>query len=364
MNQYDSTDDDYTPQYLVKPPPIPKTSRPEPKKIDNLIDYEHELFQLTLANFAPQEPANDLKHKPVRKIRMFENHDKSHNGNIENVSTVVTKLKSCDKIRVDHIKMNDPVHAELRASEHRLQLVRRGVPLNKVLYNENHQEYQVIEPPKRFKNIQNAVRKVPPKYSGIPQSRKIQFLYPTKPTPPDHVDLISKINMVDARRNKLKQLKQQSNEIQLRYYNEMLEYLNHCNERRIRASRQFFDDMADYGLERAEINSKRNAQRSRLRVMCKAEWWDDFMNEAVGDNITTRITPSEQSFLERLSRKPSFTISEFIDLVIEMEKREKRMKKKDRCREWLDWINERCQIIDKATLHHILEEKTGLRFTV
>lgn len=371
-------DNDFLPRYSVRPPKSVRNARSKKKKIDNLVDLERDLFDLTISKFAPAEPAQDMKHSPVRRIHVFE-HNNDQIGRIPNISNAAKNLSDFDRIRTSHLNINSDVHAELRASEHRLQLVKRGVPLAKVLINESHPKYEPFEPEKRFDGVNDAMRKMPSKYSGIPPSRKIQFLSQTSSKQIDRVDLVSKINIAGPQKNKLRKITNGTSKIQLQYHNEMIHHLNHVNERRLRSTRKFYDDIADYGYDVAQRKAKRAAQRSRLRVMCKAEWWEDFMrevtknkkpnssfddsydeNEENCDDAEMKITHAEEKFIERLARHPNFTMAEFIDIVREMDARQAKLKTNDRCRKWLDWINERCGIIDKMTLKLMIEEEKNI----
>ena len=365
----DDDSDEYKPHYSVRMSKTPKTAREEnPKKIDNL-------FELTLSRFAPAEPLSDPKHRPVRRVRIWEHHgagktNEASNG--ENIEHVVGKLQDCEHFRTDRLNSNKEFHNELRASEARLRLVKRGVPLYKALqepqlmtYNSARRPnkttlqksqsqavpplYTPVEPDRRFEGINDTMHKIPAKYTGIPPVRKVQFVYPVTSKQPERVDLVSKINLTDQARTRLKKAKQRSENIQLQYHNEMIEHLNHVNERRMRVAEQFFNDTAEQGLERAELNAKRSSQRSRLRTMCKVEWWEDFINFAFPDN---NISTKEEKFVERMARHPNLTTTEFIDLVREIGDDPRN----SRCREMLEWINKRCQIIDSVTLKLMLED--------
>ena len=368
--------DEYKPHYSVRMPKSVKNARSEsPKKIDNLVDLEHNLFELTLSRFAPAEPLSDPKHKPVRRVRIWDHHNAGNTAEDstgKNVNHVVGQLQDCEHFRTDRLNSNKEFHNELRASEARLRLVKRGVPLYKALqepslmtYNSARRPskkpfqksqsqvcppYTPVEPDKRFEGVNEAVHKIPAKYTGIPPVRKVQFVYPVTSKQPEHVDLVSKINLTDQARTRLKKTRQRSENLQLQYHNEMIEHLNHVNERRLRVADQFFNDVAEQGLQQAEINAKRSSQRGRLRTMCKVEWWEDFINFAFPDN---NITPKEEKFVERMARHPNLTTTEFIDLVREIGEDPKNT----RCREMLNWINERCQIIDSVTLKLMLEDK-------
>ena len=171
-------ENDFTPHYSVRPPKAVRIARSRKKKVDNIVDYERDLFDLTLSKFTPDEPAQDMKHSPVRRVRVFEHHE-DQTGKMPNITDNAKKLGDFDRIRTRHLNVNADVHSELLASEHRLQLVRRGIPLAKVLTNESHPKYETYDPDKRFDGVHDAMRKMPSKYSGIPPSRKIQFIYQT-----------------------------------------------------------------------------------------------------------------------------------------------------------------------------------------
>lgn len=367
--------DEYKPHYSVRMSKTAKTARAEsPKKIDNLVDLEHNLFELTLSRFAPAEPLSDPKHKPVRRVRIWDHHGagKTNEDSLgENVNHVVGKLQDCEHFRTDRLNSNKEFHNELRASEARLRLVKRGVPLYKALqepslmtYNSARRPtkktmqksqsqvcppYTPVEPDKRFDGVSDAMHKIPAKYTGIPPVRKVQFVYPVTSKQPERVDLVSKINLTDQARTRLKKARQRSENLQLQYHNEMIEHLNHVNERRLRQADKFFEDTAEQGLHQAEMNAKRSSQRSRLRTMSKVEWWEDFINFSFPNN---NISKREEKFIERMARHPNLSPSEFIDLVREIGDDPKNNK----CREMLDWINERCQIIDTVTLKLMLED--------
>ncbi|OHT01004.1 hypothetical protein TRFO_07664 [Tritrichomonas foetus] len=346
----ENNSDLYKAHYSVKPPK-PKKSKDagQPKKIDNLVDLEHNLFELTLSRFAPTEPTADPKHRPVRRVRVWDHHgDKSDTSFSPNVNHIVGKLHDCEHFRTEHMNSNKDFHAELRASEARLKLVKRGVPLYRILKSPT--VYTPIEPQRRFVGVNEVIHKIPAKYTGIPPVRKIQFVYPMSARQPDRVDLVSKINLSESAKTRLNRTKQRGENLQLQYHNEMVDYLNHVNERRVRAAEQFFDDMADQGIDHAQLKAKRSLQRSRLRVMCKVEWWEDFISYAFSEET---ISHREEKFIEKMARHPTLSPAEFIDLFREIEGNPK----SGRCLDWLNWINERCGVIDNVTLRLMLEDR-------
>jgi len=66
---------------------------------------------------------------------------------------------------------------------------------------------------------------------------------------------------------RLQQLVQKGNRFEVQYHNEFVEFLNHTNERRVRAAKAFYEDSVRFGLGRARLNAKRPGRRNRLRVM-------------------------------------------------------------------------------------------------
>lgn len=367
---------EYKAHYSIKMPKTPQSARTQaPKKIDDLVELEDNLFELTLSRFAPDELSADPKHRPVQRVRIWDHHGPQSNENSvsPNMHHIVGKLKDCEHFRTDRLNSNKEFHQEMRAAENRLKLVKRGVPLYRVLkdsqipsstYSSPRQAklnktksstvvppmYTPVEPNRRFDGVNEVMHKIPAKYTGIPPVRKIQFVYPVSSTQPEKVDLVSKINLTEVARTRLKRTKQRSENLQLQCHNEMIDHLNHVNERRLRAAEDFFNDTAEYGLEIAQINAKRSLQRSRLRTMCNVEWWDDFINFAFPTNV---VKKNEEKFVERMARHPNLSPAEFINLVREMDADPN----SGRCREMLDWINERSGIIDNVTLNLMLEDR-------
>ena len=352
MISHEDVDADlYKPHYSVHAPRTTRASEESSHEVPSLTDIHSDLFEYTMSKFAPSEPNQDAKHRAVRRVRVFDHHN-DHEENT-NIPHVVRQLKECETFKGRHLNKNKEFHSELKASELRLQLVKRGVSFNKLITEddtfreEQPCEYKVVEPTKRFEGVSEVIRKIPKKYSGVPPVRKIQFIYPVTARQTERVDLVARINLTDGPRARLKRIRQRSNDLHLMYHNEMIDHLNHTNERRSRAAQMFWDDMNKYGIERAQINAKRAASRSRLRYMCKAEWWQEFMSE----NVNGRISKFEEKFIERLARNPDITVSTLIKMIKEME----RNPNSGRCRQWLDWINEHVGIIDKQTLAIMLD---------
>jgi hypothetical protein len=195
---------------------------------------------------------------------------------------------------------------------------------------------------------------MPARGSSIPPVRQIQFVQPVYSKPPERVDFVSRINIAEPRRVKLKRIIQDSEKQELQFQNEMIQFLNHANERRVRASEKFFDDMSRYGLKRAQLNAKRAAQRSRLRVRCRTSWWDEFIAFA----FTERVGREEEKFIERIARKPNLTFKDYYELIRELENRPEG---NERCLELLKWINAKCHFADEEIIEILKADELRAR---
>jgi hypothetical protein len=173
---------------------------------------------------------------------------------------------------------------------------------------------------------------------------------PVYAKPPERVDFVSRINIAEPRKVKLKRLIQDSEKQELQFQNEMIEFLNHANERRLRASEKFFDDLSKYGLRRAQANAKRAAQRSRLRVRCKEDWWEEFIEFA----FSGRVGREEEKFIERIARKPVFCFREYYELIKELESKPEG---NERCIELLKWVNAKCGIANEDIIQILKDDE-------
>jgi hypothetical protein len=191
---------------------------------------------------------------------------------------------------------------------------------------------------------------MPAQSSGIPPVRLIQFVRPVYAKTPDRVDFVSRISIAEPQRMKLRRIVQGSEKQELRFQNEMIEFLNHANERRLRASETFFEDMSRHSLRRAEANAKRKAQRSRLRVRSDVDWWEEFVEFA----FSGKVGREEEKFIERIARKPNLTFREYYELVKELEGRSEQ---NDRCMELLRWMNARNNFADEDIIRILKEDE-------
>jgi hypothetical protein len=217
--------------------------------------------------------------------------------------------------------------------------VQRGVSLCKLI-DRKPTFYPLLEPPRRFAAVNEVLRKLPVRGSSIPPVRQIQFVQPVYSKPPERVDFVSRINLAEPRKAKLKRLIQDSEKQELQFQNDMIQFLNHANERRLRASEKFFDDMSQHGLKRAQLNAKRATQRSRLRVRCHTDWWEEFIAFA----FSARVGREEERFIEGIARKPHLSFKEYYEMLREFENHPEG---KERCIELLKWINAKCKFADE-----------------
>ena len=325
-------------EFAPKPPSAPKaaTSRP----MDNLVDYEQDLFELTKSKFKPNEPLCDPKHRPVRRIRVWDHHGDSTDGSFApNLHHLVSQLNDCENVNVDRLKTYAEYHDALKVSNARLDRVRRGCSLYRLL-EEEPPIYKPVQPQRRFAVVNDILQKMPGKVPTIPPARHIEFVYPVSARAPERVDLVSKISIAESQRLKLKRVVQTSERQHLQYHNELVDYLNHKNERRMRASQAFYEDIAKYDLKRAELNAKRNSQKSRLRVMIKTQWWEEFIEFAFSE----RVRREEEKFIERIARKPNLSVKEYYDFLRELESRPETA---GRCVELLKWLNNKVHYADE-----------------
>ena len=311
---------------------------------DDLNENENNFFQLTSSPFAKDDPHSDPRHRPVKRVRNEQNNDTYSTTNIDHF---LAKLQDCENIKVGKLDQNKEFRRELRESEARLRLVKRGVPLYRT-FKSTPQIYTPLTPKNRFHMIHEVIQKTPAKYAGVPPIRKIQFVYPYSARPQERIDLVSRINLSEEPRIKIKHARQRSQNLTLQYYNEMSNYLEYLNERRQEKAEVFFNDTAKYGIDKAQLNSKLNMKKSRLKIMSKADWWEDFIEHAFSNRT---VSINEEKFIERVARHPNLTPSEFINLFKEYERNPK-----GKCLDWLKWINEKCNIINKITLQLMLEE--------
>jgi hypothetical protein len=329
------------------PPSSPSTSVRRKAPPSNT---SRQLFELTRPEFTPSEPPADIFHRPVRRVRVWEHHGERDDGAFApNLYHVVAQLNDCESFRTRRRKPFAEFDDEMRTGDARLALVRRGVSLAKLI-SAKPRTYAPIETPRRFAAVNQILQKMPAQSSGIPPVRQIQFVRPVYAQPPDRVDFVSRISIAEPQRMRLRRIVQASEKQELRFQNEVIEALNHANQRRLRSSEAFFEDMSRYGLRRAQANAKRSTQRSRLRVRSDVDWWEEFIKFA----FTGKVGREEEKFIERIARKPNLTFREYYEIVKELETRPEQ---NDRCLELLRWINARNNFADEDIIRILKEDE-------
>jgi hypothetical protein len=337
--------------FSPRPPPIPSTSarRGRPR-----LDTNFPLFELTGSEFAPQEPPVDRLHRPVERVRVWEHHgDKDDGAFAPNLYHVVGQLNDCESFRVRRPNQFAEFDNEMKLADARCTLLRRGVSLRK-LVREPHPPYPELQPPRRFAAVNEILRRMPAQVSGTPPVRHIRFVQPVHSRPPERVDFVSRISLAEPQRVKLKRIMQRSQKQELQFQNEMIGFLNHTNERRLRASEQFFDDMAKHGLRHAEAHAKRSAQRSRLRVRGTVDWWGDFIEFA----FTGRVGRDEEKFILVIARRPTMTFRQYYETLRQLEEAPD---KNARCIEMLKWINAQCNCADEGIIEILKADEARSR---
>jgi hypothetical protein len=318
------------------------------------LDTELPVFELTGPDFAPREPPVDHLHRPVERVRVWEHHgDREEGAFAPNLYHVVAQLNDCESFRVRRPNQFAEFDSEMKIADARCTLLRRGVSLRKLI-REPDPPYRPLQPPRRFAAVNDILQKMPAQASGTPPVRQIRFVQPVHAQPPERVDFVSRIALAEPRRVRLKRIVQRSQKQELQFQNEMIGFLNHTKERRQRASEQFFDDMAQHGLRRAEALAKRGAQRSRLRVRGTVDWWDDFIEFA----FAGRVGREEEKFIQAIARRPKMTFKQYYETLRQLEKAPD---KNARCIEMLKWINARCNCADEGIIEILKADEARSR---
>jgi hypothetical protein len=251
----------------------------------------------------------------------------------------VTQLTACEQVAPRTTRPYREFHEELKVSEARLRLVRRGCSLVKALRDPPNY-YEPTEPKRRYAALSDVLQRLPAS-SGVPPVRQIQFVQPfTGKGIPERVDLVSKISIAEPQNVKLQRVIQGSDRNYMEHHNDMIEYLNHKNQRRLQASERFFGDVSKHGLKRAQLNAKREGQVSRLRVMGKTPWWEEFIQFA----FLEPVGKEEEKLITKISRTPRLSLKEYYEYTRDLENGGPQ---NERCLELLRWLNAKCQWADE-----------------
>ena len=172
--------------------------------------------------------------------------------------------------------------------------------------------------------------------------KQLQFILPTnaknkqlKLTRSSPNGLSSIVNLD----RQLKNLQSDQAELEAQLHKDQINEINHMNERRQRAILELYKDTTEHGFDYAERNAKRNAQKSRLRILANntIDYWEDFINYVYEKEVTKK----EIHLVEELSKHPHLTASDYCALLTEA----RSPKGSARCEELLKWINKRENIL-------------------
>lgn len=212
-----------SPTFAPAPPKeSPSGTARQGKRIENLVDYQEDLFELTNTKFQPNEPLTDPKHRPVRHVRVWEHRSDTSDSLLSpNLNHLVARLSDTERVTTERLNTYREFMIEDKASKARLARVQRGCPLFRVLQDEPR-VHRPVEASRRFSAINDVLGRMPAHAGGIPPARKIEFVHPVSARPPDRVDLVSKISVADAQRMKLDRAIQESQRLDLQYHNELV----------------------------------------------------------------------------------------------------------------------------------------------
>jgi hypothetical protein len=301
------------------------------------VDYEQSLFELTESRFSPSEPLTDRAHRAVRRVRIWDKaEDDTEKEFAPNLYHVVRQLNDCESFGPKRSKPYREFHEEMKASNRRLQMVRGGCSLV-ALIKQSPRSYERIEPRRRFAALGEILQRAPA-IQSVPPVRRIQFIQPVSAQTPDRVDLVSKISIAEPQSIQLKRIIQVSDKQHLQRHNELIDYLNHKNERRLDSCARFYEDMTKHGLKRAQLNARKEGQVSRLRVLGRTDWWEEFIQFAFAEHVGQE----EEKLIARIARQPNLSLKEYYEYSKELENHGE-----ERCLVLLKWLNAKCNWADE-----------------
>ena len=306
-------------------------------------DEDDGIFDLTRSKLS--EPLGDPTKRPVQRVRNYKKKFEEMNYS-PNVDNVILKLKLREGAKTTRIH-SDPFAQEMREVEARIAKVKRGVPLCQILQNDKARKYPLQEERFLYNGVGEEIEALPT-ISAQRQIKKVQFVMPVSESNKARVSLSERINTSDGSSNRLKKLINRSAAFEIQSHNDMVTYINHANERRYRAMKQFYHDMNEFGYEEAERRSARLSQRSRLRIMSNYKWWNEFIDFV----FEKRVTRNEEKLIEKISKIDSLSSTVFIGLIQEINNARY---DNTRCLEMLNWINKRCNVLDDNVLSMIKE---------
>jgi len=317
----------------------------------SILDDSTQLFELTLARLKPTEPIKSDNRRAARRVRVFESRPQTNETCfVPNIPQILHEADSKENIISPRLNQR-AFKEELRASEERLNKVKRGCSLFSLI-NQPPKIHPLEKPKYRFSGVGDKIRELNKDYNGSPQ-KKLEFIIPVTSKSPERIDLVSKINTSEIERRKLQRIISDSDQLVYRYHNDTISNINHMNSRRFRAMKQFYEDSARNGFTSARKRAERASQKSRLRVLTDFDWWEDIIEFAYQWGP---LDKAEQRFMEKISRIDMLTSSVFVSLLNEAKSG---LKSPERCIKVLERINEVCHIIDPNLIFMFQKTKSA-----
>ena len=314
------------------------------EKKDSLVDID--LFELTLQQLKPKEPFEDRSKRAVVRMMVSETQKKGETAFFPNLEQLSKKLPEHDPIPKRCLHQNREFIQELAESNHRITLVQRGIPLYRLLKEkEEKPKYKCIDIKTGITQVEDFFQQ--DTHFGTPRSRQISFVQPITAKPPDRVILSDRISISQHQRQRLQHLIKEDGRLYLRLHNDMINHLNHVNERRNRAIQSFYDDVSQYGIEIAQKNYLRASQKSRLRILSDVPWWNEFIEFAYEKNVTH----IEESFIKQISDNPFLNGAKFVKL----KKKFQSHPKYKNCLRYLQWINDKNHFVPEETIELLIQ---------
>ena len=306
-------------------------------------DDSKDLFGLTNSNKIP--PRVENVKKPAQRVKYFEPKCQP-TAYYPDLDDVVCRLRIEEGAKKAHINKS-PFQMEMKEIENRIQKVKKGVPLSTLIQNDKNRKYPFQKERFKYNGVGNYIESLP-QISPQQQLKKVQFVLPVYDKGYQRLPLTSRINTADATSKRLRKILNDADEFELRAHNEMVAYINHANERRERAIKQFYEDANKYGFEEAEKRAKRATQKSRLRVMTQYQWWEEFLDFA----FEKPVGRNEERIIEKIAKASPLSSTVFIGFVQEVNNAKYN---NERCLALLNWVNRRCQLVDDNVLNMVQE---------
>lgn len=316
-----------------------------------LADDAEELFRLTTARIKEPHQSNEKSKRPIRKVHVFSHHEEKNHFNPD-VDKVICKMNEREVINHVNIR-TDAFKDENKRFSQKITRIKRGVPLTKILREESPR-YTPVNITQRYSNFSKKISEIPEHYNNILyKMRSVDFVEQIVKQDPKSENTTQNIDCSEKSINKLRKIISASDEITQKLHNEMIDHLNHTNERRERAMKVFYEESYKFGFNKARARYQRASQRSRLRVMGKFPWWEEFIQFA----YKKKVGQDEKHLIEVLSREEILNSTRFASIMHDVEKN---VENPERCIELLNWINKKCKIIDEHITALIDDTPTAL----